>query len=258
MIASARSLYILNQLMQRGIIDYKGIAQELGISEATARRDFEKLERQGRLKRVQGGAMRSSDLQDTPNVELTMRSKRMLDAREKLAVSRAAAAEVRDGECVFLDVGTSIAPMADLLMHKRICIVTHNNLVVQRIALEAVAEVFVIGGKFAVTDGMFVGPMAESMIQNFHFDRAFIGCTGFSLTANAVYTTEMECMRMKQLATANASHSYLLLDSSKLNKTGVFSMAGAETYEKIFINTLPDKRSLPPNFVQVDTREVLP
>lgn len=258
MIASARSIYILNQLTQRGIIDYKRIAQELGISEATARRDFEKLEKQGRLKRVQGGAMRTGEFESTPNVELTMRSKRMLNSHEKLAVAKAAAEEVQDGECVFLDVGTSIAPLADLLMRRRIHIVTHSNLVVQRIMLDSVAEVFVIGGKFAVTDDMFVGPMAERMISYFHFDRAFIGCSGFSLAANAVYTTEMECMRMKQLATANSAHSYLLLDSTKLKKTGVFSMAGAEIYEKVFINVLTENYTLPSNFVQVSDREVMP
>jgi DeoR/GlpR family transcriptional regulator of sugar metabolism len=255
MIASARSLYILSHLTQHGIIDYKSIAMELGISEATARRDFEKLEKQGKLKRVQGGAMRSGGLDNTPNVELTMRSKRMLNSREKLAVAKAAAEEVRDGECVFLDIGTSIAPLADLLIHRHVRIVTYSNLVVQRTTLETVAEVFVIGGKFVVPDGMFVGPMAENMMGNFHFDRAFIGCSGYSLAANTVYTTEMECMRMKQLATANSTHSYLLLDTTKLKKTGVFSVAGAEKYEKVFINTLPETCKLPPNFVQVGSRE---
>lgn len=252
MIASARSMYIIGRLNDRGIIDYKNIAAELGVSEATARRDFEKLEKQGRLKRVQGGAMRSVGLENaSPNAELTMRSKRALNSREKLAVAKAAAAEVKEGECIFLDSGTSITPMADLLMRKHVRIVTYSNLVVQRMSSETVADVFVIGGKFAVMDDMFVGPIAESQMSNFRFDRAFIGCTGFNIAGNTVYTTEMECMRMKQLAMANASHSYLLLDASKLKKTGVFNVAGADAFEKVFINEPTVDSELPGNFVIV-------
>ena len=52
MIASARNLYILKRLNESGIVDYKSIAGELGVSEATVRRDFEKLESQGKLRRV--------------------------------------------------------------------------------------------------------------------------------------------------------------------------------------------------------------
>ena len=45
MIASARNAYILKRLEETGIIDYKSIAKELDVSEATVRRDFEKLEK---------------------------------------------------------------------------------------------------------------------------------------------------------------------------------------------------------------------
>ena len=56
MIASERKLYIMNCLNEKGIINLKEIARELAISEITVRRDFEKLEKEGKLKRVQGGA----------------------------------------------------------------------------------------------------------------------------------------------------------------------------------------------------------
>lgn len=48
--------YIISQLNKKGIINLKDVAKELGISEATVRRDFEKLENEGKLKRVTGGA----------------------------------------------------------------------------------------------------------------------------------------------------------------------------------------------------------
>ena len=46
MIASERSLYILRAIHERGVINLKEVAVELGTSEATIRRDLEKLERE--------------------------------------------------------------------------------------------------------------------------------------------------------------------------------------------------------------------
>ena len=74
MIASQRSMYIMEQLAQKSVIDLKEIAKALNASESTIRRDIERLERQGKLKRVLGGA-ELTDTQDTSIAEWTMRQK---------------------------------------------------------------------------------------------------------------------------------------------------------------------------------------
>ena len=62
MLASERTRYIMSQLNKKGIINLKDVAHDLEISEATVRRDFEKLENEGRLKRVTGGAALSDGI----------------------------------------------------------------------------------------------------------------------------------------------------------------------------------------------------
>ena len=47
MLASERTRYIMSQLNKKGIINLKDVAHDLEISEATVRRDFEKLEKTG-------------------------------------------------------------------------------------------------------------------------------------------------------------------------------------------------------------------
>jgi DeoR/GlpR family transcriptional regulator of sugar metabolism len=254
MIASARSVYIINRLNESGIIDYKSIAAELEISEATVRRDFEKLENQGKLKRVQGGAMLSENMDELlGKAELTMVTKRGLNSLEKLAAAKAAFSRVKDGECVFLDSGTSIEPLADLLITKKVQIVTYNSLVLHRLA-DIPAELFVIGGKYMPMDKMFVGPIAENMLRNYHFDHAFIGCSGLDLPSDTVFTTEMECMRMKQIAMSSASRNYLLVDASKLQKKGVFRFAGIGQFDTVYCCPPPANVKLPANFEVVDIK----
>ena len=101
MIAPERNLYILRQINAKGVINLKEIARDLRISETTVRRDFEKLEKAGRLKRVQGGATLHDDALE--NAQLAMREKKTISTGEKQDVAHRASLLVKDGDSVFLD-----------------------------------------------------------------------------------------------------------------------------------------------------------
>ena len=92
MLASERSRYIISQLNSKGIINLKNVAKELNTSEATVRRDFEKLEKEGKLTRVTGGAKLNDNLDNSydNNAELTMRAKKFLNYDAKVRSARAA------------------------------------------------------------------------------------------------------------------------------------------------------------------------
>ena len=83
MIALERKRYILNALKEKGIINLREIAKELNMAEITIRRDFEKLEAEGKLKRVQGGATIGEDSQNDVSAELTMNRKISVHMKEK-------------------------------------------------------------------------------------------------------------------------------------------------------------------------------
>lgn len=251
MIASQRAMYILQQINQKGIINLKDVSRELNISEATVRRDFEKLEKQGRLKRVPGGAASSDDIGDLLNhAELSMQEKTSINIAEKQKVAAAAAKLVRDGECIFLDGGTSIAPMVESLSLKRIKIVTHNNLVLKRLG-NPVADIFVIGGQFIPQYDMFVGAVAQDVLGRFHFDHSFIGCAGVDLEAGAVYTTEAESMKLKLLAMERSAKKHLLLDDSKLEKRGFLEFAALQSFDTVFCNKSTQRQFDPEGIVIV-------
>ena len=109
MLASERTRYIISQLSKKGIINLKDVAKELSISDATVRRDFEKLENEGKLKHVTGGATLSDNADDHGSAELTMRAKKLINYDGKIRAARAASEQVNDGECIFIDGGTSAA-----------------------------------------------------------------------------------------------------------------------------------------------------
>jgi DeoR/GlpR family transcriptional regulator of sugar metabolism len=243
MIASERNLYILRQINAKGIINLKEIARDLGISETTVRRDFEKLEQSGRLKRVQGGAALHDALE---NAELTMREKKNISVGEKQDVAHRASLLVKDGDSVFLDCGTSLAPLAEILFSRPVKIVTTNTLLVN-LPGSAVATVFLIGGQYHSHYNMTYGPLAKEILERFSFNHAFIGCFGVSLEQNKAFTLEVDSMQMKLAAMQNARQKHLLLDHSKLFRGGFYAFAELSLFDTVFCDSFPPEQPVPPN-----------
>ena len=147
MLAFTRRTFILEALDKKGVVSLKETAKELGVAEITVRRDFEKLEAEGKLKRIQGGA---ATLDDPDGAELTMSRKlpQHITAKEKVAL--AAASLVQDGESIFIDGGTTMIPLASDLCKRRIRIVTHNTMLLSRMK-NPVAQIILIGGEYMPT-----------------------------------------------------------------------------------------------------------
>lgn len=249
MIASERSLYILQMIHDRKIINLKEVARTLGTSEATIRRDLEKLEREGKLVRVQGGAALSDEAEGLLNTsELTMSAKSRIQHREKSAVAAAAiaAAGVKDGESVFLDCGTSIAPLADLLLPRPVHLVTYSTLVLQR-ARRPRADLILVGGEYNEDHNMLTGTLAEQMLQNFHFDHAFIGCYGTSLQTGKCFQRDMASTNMKWIGMRQADKKYLLIDDSKLEKNGLHCFCDMQDFDRVFCNEPAEPVEAPEN-----------
>lgn len=252
MIASERMHYIMNSLYKKGIINLKEIAKEVDVAEITVRRDFEKLEAQGKLKRVLGGATLASDNEDPMmDAELTMKQRTAIHSTEKMAVAKKAIEYVKEEECIFLDAGTSMLPLAELLLKRNVKVVTYNSLILKE-ADNPRAEVFVIGGKLLPYYSMCVGPFAQDLLSRFHFDVAFIGCAGVDLSNATAYTTEAESLMMKQIALKNSDRRYLLLDSSKLEKKGLFKITDLAGFDAILCNSANQEMAIPANFIYTD------
>lgn len=249
MISSAREMHILKRLNEAGVVDYKSIASEIGVSEATIRRDFEKLEQNGKLRRVYGGAVLNEENRESFDAELSVHAKSNLNREEKQRVALAAIQTVRPGECIYLDDGSSILPLARELFRMRVRIVTSNYMVLRYATSDSPAELFLLGGRYYPADGMTTGPISETVLEDFRFHRAFIGCMGLDLQKDIVYATDLECMRLKQCAMRNAADSYLLADQSKLKKTGLFRVAGIQDFTRVYLDGPKLKGELPENIV---------
>ena len=157
---------------------------------------------------------------------------------------------VQDGDTVFLDCGTSIAPLGAILMRRKVRIVTYSTLLLSQVKMPK-AELVMLGGSYDPHHSIFTGTMAEQMLRSFRFEHAFIGCYGVSLTEGKCYDLDMASTNIKLIGMENAVHRYLLLDDSKLEKRGFYGFADLAAFDQVYCTRPQQPMDLPGNFALV-------
>ena len=236
MIASERFARIEEIVKNKGFASTRSLASWLGVSETTIRRDCEDLEDKGVLVRVHGGVRSAagSSILSTRD-EVLMRNRLTINSAAKDQVSKKAAAFVEDGDCIFLDGGSSIIPMLKALEDKKLKIVTNSIFLASAYSSEG-SEIFVLGGKFIPDYLMNVGQLTLMELEHFSFDHAFISCTGVDIRKHLVYTSEMDTTAVKQKAMEKSVHKYLLIDDSKLDVHGFCGFIRTDEFDAVICN----------------------
>lgn len=238
----------MQRLEKENIVYLADLVEAFSSSEATIRRDLAQLERAGKLRRINGGAIlsrRENIL--TPDHEIYMNRRMNINWEVKKSIAEAACEEIRDGECIFLDGGSSIVPMVDLLKNRRLRIVTNNHLILGRLGENIKAEVIAIGGSFMNLYSMSVGSDAITQVNNYNYDRCFISCTGFDISKNMAYLNEYNTKGVKEAAMNNSNYAYLLLDAGKKDIVGFCKFTQLSSFDTVFCNEL-DSNEIPSNF----------
>ncbi len=243
---------ILDCLEKEKIVYTNHLVARFQVSEATIRRDLTQMEEAGQLKRIPGGAvqMRSGQILHQDD-EIFMHERLSLNMNAKANICRAAASLVQDGECIFLDGGSSLAPMIDELKDRKVRIVTHNHLLISRLTSPTKAEIYTLGGRYVDQYAMSVGPDTIRQVSTYNFDRCFVGCAGVDLDENMAYTTESETKAIKLAAMRASTHSHLLIDSTKMGIRAFCKFSSLDVFDSIYCDSQHKEIEYPDNFVFV-------
>lgn len=251
MLTKERIIYLLDRLDRDRIIHVKEIAEELDVSQSTIRRDLTELEHQGKLKRVHGGAIKGS-ISDivSEHRDKSAAGRQADDPQAARALCKAAAEEVEDGECVFIDSGPLLAGLMDLLAARPVRIVTNNFLAVSRLN-DPKAKIIVIGGDYIPKYAMSGGGMALNDISQFQFDRSFLGCSGLDLERGMTYTSDLESRDIKERVMKSSSDVCLLVSQGQVQSGGFCKLQPVNRYTRIFVSDQQKLPVLPANFCVV-------
>jgi DeoR family transcriptional regulator of aga operon len=203
------------------------LSAALRISEVTVRHDLDALARDGRIRRVRGGAVARELAQEHPHEE---RQTEEVDA--KRAIGRAAAALVQPGESLILDVGTTTIAAASALVERRdltgLTVLTNGLHVALRV--ERAGDrftVIVTGGTLRRLQHSLVGPMSTDLISRIRVDAAFMGCTGVDDDVGFTNVNLAET-EVKRAMLRVARRRVFLADGSKLGRVDLAQICRPE------------------------------
>lgn len=210
---SQRLASILERLSVDGTVGVQEIAQELGVSTATVRRDLQLLEDQRLLGRTHGGAVSHGVL-----YELPLRHKSTRQTEEKRRIAREAASRVMEGWAVGLTGGTTITEVARALVDRpQLTVVTNALNIAAEIAVRPNLKLVVTGGVARPESYELVGPIAEASLEGLNLDLVFLGVDGISPRAHLTTHHEVEAGTDRALI-ERADRVIVVADGSKIGK----------------------------------------
>jgi DeoR family fructose operon transcriptional repressor len=204
----------LLDLIRSGTGGVDALARQLNVSPATVRRDLGMLAEEGLIARTYGGAAIVGG-----GLERSLQQRATIARPEKQRIAAAAMAELQPGSLIYLDAGTTVGALAELIASGRtlagLTVATHSLSVVNALCEVEDIELIVLGGTLRKISQGMIGPLTEQALAYFRFATAFIGADAVSPVLGVGETTLVQ-IRLKQLLMARAEKVVVLADGSKL------------------------------------------
>ncbi|MCH2115706.1 MAG: DeoR/GlpR family DNA-binding transcription regulator [Pirellulales bacterium] len=212
-----RQLAICKLLENGKEVTILDLAKQFQVSEMTVRRDLDKLEQTGQVRRTHGGGMPAQRMV----FEFDFLSRRKTNARAKQAIAAEAIKLVQPGHRIILDSGTTTLALAHLLRdYQDLVVITPSLAVASELQFSEGIQVVLLGGVVNKGSLDLTGLVTERMLELFTADLAFQGTDGIGADG-AIYTNDLKMAHVDQKIRHQAERCYVLADSSKIGKTAL-------------------------------------
>ena len=214
MLALERRRRIAESIRSKGVVSVAEMAEALGTSEITLRRDLRAMADEGLLVRTHGGAVLADGMVREP----TYSEKENQAAAEKAAIARLAAGMIAPGDSIVMGPGTTTLALARLLVDfPDLTVVTNSLLVAQALMPASRVEVILTGGTLRRGIHALVGPTTEESVRQLRASRVFI--SGNGLTAERGLSTPSPLVAAADRALAAAAlQTVVLADHTKIGQ----------------------------------------
>jgi len=216
---------ILEEINNNRMVKVTELSERFAVSEVIIRRDLERLEKNGLLKRIHGGAVA---LPHDVALPFGTPARSSSHEEEKERIGRAAAAMIQDGDRVILDSGTTVLQVARhisgyLLTWGKLTVITASLPVVQAVGSWNGIHLILLGGLYLPQSKVVAGPLAQENLEGLHVDKLFLGADGVTFS-NGVTTSNVLEAELERKMIEVANEVILVADSSKIGVKGLISI----------------------------------
>ena len=207
---------IMDYLKSHNLVTVDELVAVTNASPATIRRDLIKLDEQGVISRTHGGVTLNRFIPTQPTTH-----------------------EVKAGDSVVLDAGTTMIELARQITHLPLRVITSDLHIALFLAEFKQIEVTIIGGRIDDSSQSCIGEHGRKLLQNTWPDVAFLSCNSWDLEKGITAPTE-EKAALKRDLIAHASRKILLADSSKYGSWSLFNIAHLNELTEIITDSQLD------------------
>lgn len=221
MLAAQRKATILREVSSHGAIRIAELADTLGVSEVTIRRDIDQLVEQGLVDKVHGGV---TSLGFSTTTEPTFDKTSQLQTNAKAAIARAARELIQPGQAIALMGGSTVYALAQAIGDiPNLTVVTNSVPVSDLFARDPRPgwTIVLAGGERTPTDSL-VGAVSVQVMREFNFDMAFMGTHGMDIDGGFSSPNMLEGETNREVMN-NASEVIILADHTKWGVRGFSS-----------------------------------
>ena len=230
-----RLLQLVAYVQARGSVTVEQLAETLGVTLQTVRRDVQRLADDGLLARFHGGVRFPSST--TENIAHMQREN--LNAEGKARIARAVAKSVPNHCSLILNIGTTTEAIAKaLLHHKGLRVITNNLNVAATLCGNPDCEVIVTGGLVRPRDRGIVGEATVDFIRQFRVDIAIIGISGIE-PDGSLRDFDYREVKVAQTIISHAREVWLAADHSKFHRPAMVELARLTQIDRLFTDAAP-------------------
>ena len=238
-IRDSRLRSIIAVIDDNGAVGVEDLAELLGVSPATIRRDLARLADQGVITRSHGGAMRAD-----AGLEVPISYRRGTAVAQKRRIAAAAATLISEGGIVGITGGTTTIEVARALAPVReLTVVTNALNVGMQLARHRNIRLVITGGVCRTASFELSGSIAESTLSGYNLDVAFFGVDGIDVDAGCTTHDDAET-RANAALVKIARHTVIVADSSKIGRVTFASICPLDLVDQLITDNEADPQAV--------------
>lgn len=213
-----REALILELLSQHGKLEVTALAEELGVSQVTVRKDLDNMGRKGVIRREHGWAIFGG----SDDVE----NRLAFHYEEKREIAKKAAGLVSVGETIMIENGSCCALLAEEIAKTKpnTTIITNSAFIASYIRRLEGARVVLLGGDFQNDAQVMVGPILRTCVAQFRVNKLFVGTDGYVPQIGFTANDHLRVQAVRDMA-EHAKQVIVVTESDKFLKDSVVPLA---------------------------------
>lgn len=234
MFSTQRQSEILRIVRAQQTCTVTELAEIFTVSDETIRRDLKPLIADGVLLKVHGGVMLPERLDEPP---FQRRMQENLEAKQVIAAR--VAQQVRDGDSLILDGGTTCVHIAQALCARsRLTVITNSAEIARALAPRTGNRVFIAGGEVRGDDITACGESALAFIRQFHVRYAIVSVTAIDKQGRFM-DAQPDDVAYSLAAFAQAERRVVAADHAKFGHTALVHAFGPDAFDLLITDKAP-------------------